>query len=538
MERGDIFSSQQDRSIRKALLENVCTFPGVIPSLRTFFETLKYLEPLCEALRQLLGEQMKSTIRSSLTGLFFGSNKNMVQLNETEDVEIRIALSQQDAMMVAYTELWAFCSRHFDGLTASTPRKETGESKPLVKGPNPVVWQHLARFALSRGFRISYAQQITTKQKYHHAQLAIDYLRKAKPMCSNFSDDHIQRVVTAVESEESYDIPESTRGSTRLNLDRRNGRPFEHDFAEEKRIMFFPQLYSGPPCENADLRLMRRDLFSCMFISMSLQQADFGLTTNAQVFDEDPMDLEPLVSSPELDKYAELQSRYAKLEQRLRNENEDLKDQLQRCSSEYRRVKDELDRFNQGTWVAMHELEMERAESSDLRLKCAQLRRELEASKNSATQIIPRIVELPEPLAIESTTMPVLEDSDEEVLDVPPLSDWKERTGKGYEIFVVDHTSEQVLKGYSFDISSSRGEAVSRISDALHQAASIAEGKEYHVATVLGKRIVNTDPEFLFGTIETCQTLAIGTEKGIENWNSTLNKAAPSSLSYLSTITI
>ena len=82
---------------------------------------------------------MKSTIRSSLTGLFFGSNKNMVQLNETEDVEIRIALSQQDAMMVAYTELWAFCSRHFDSLTASTPRKETRESKPLVKGPNPVV---------------------------------------------------------------------------------------------------------------------------------------------------------------------------------------------------------------------------------------------------------------------------------------------------------------------------------------------------------------------------------------------------------------
>jgi hypothetical protein len=264
------------------------------------------------------------------------------------------------------------------------------------------------------------------------------------------------------------------------------------------------------------------------------------------------MDLEPPVSSPELDKYAELQSRYAKLEreyhdisaqydtrvERLRNENEDLKGQLQRCSSEYRRVKDELDRFNQGTWVAMHELETERAESSNLRLKCAQLRRELEASKNSATQIIPRIVELPEPLAIESTTMPVLEDSDEEVLDVPPLSDWKERTGKGYEIFVVDHTSEQVLKGYSFDISSSRGEAVSRISDALHQAASIAEGKVYHVATVLGKRIVNTDPEFLFGTIETCQTLAIGTEQGIENWNSTLNKAAPSSLSYPSTITI
>lgn len=58
------------------------------------------------------------------------------------------------------------------------------------------------------------------------------------------------------------------------------------------------------------------------------------------MFNKDPIDLKPLVSSPELDKYAELQSRYAKLKrkyhdisaqyntqvERLRNENEDLKD--------------------------------------------------------------------------------------------------------------------------------------------------------------------------------------------------------------------
>jgi hypothetical protein len=63
MERGVIFPSQNERGIRKTLLENICDFPGVIPSLWTFFETLKYLEPLCEALRRLLGEQMKRTIR-------------------------------------------------------------------------------------------------------------------------------------------------------------------------------------------------------------------------------------------------------------------------------------------------------------------------------------------------------------------------------------------------------------------------------------------------------------------------------------------
>jgi hypothetical protein len=278
MERGEIFPSQDDRDIRKILADNICDFPGVIPSLWTFFETLKYLEPLCEALRQLLGGQMKRTIRSSLTGLFFAPSKNMVQLNETEDVDIKIGLSQQDAMMVAYTELWAFCSRHFDGLTASTPRKEIGGPKPHVKGPNPVAWQHLAKFAVSRGFQIQHAQALVAKEEHYHSQLALQYLRKAKPMCSNFSSDHVQRVLTAVRSDGSTKTCEAVLVLPHLSIDRRSGRPFERDFTNEKEIMFLPQLYSGPPCEDLNLKLLRRDLFSCIFVSLELQVGDILVT--------------------------------------------------------------------------------------------------------------------------------------------------------------------------------------------------------------------------------------------------------------------
>jgi hypothetical protein len=274
MERGEIFPSQHDRGVRKTLVENICDSPGVIPSLWTFFETLKYLEPLCEALRHLLGKQMKRTIRSSLAGLFFAPSKNMVQLNETEEVEIKVGLSQQDAMMVAYTELWAFCSRHFDGLTTYTPRKETGGPKPHVKGPNPMAWQHLAKFAVSRGFRITHAQELVTKEEQYHSQLALDYLRKAKPMCPTFSSDYIQRILTAVRSYESPHTREPILELPHLSLNRRSGRPFERDFIREKEIMFLPQLYSGPPCEDLNLRLLRRDLFSCIFISLEFHASD------------------------------------------------------------------------------------------------------------------------------------------------------------------------------------------------------------------------------------------------------------------------
>jgi uncharacterized protein (DUF3084 family) len=131
-----------------------------------------------------------------------------------------------------------------------------------------------------------------------------------------------------------------------------------------------------------------------------------------------------------------LQSRYAKLEreyqdisaqreaqvEHLENKNRDLKGQLEQCSSERQRLNHELDRVKQDTRELMHKWKAELTKNEDLRSKCAQLRRELKAAQDSTAERIPRIVEILEPLAIESTTMSDLEDSDEAVLEVPLLS--------------------------------------------------------------------------------------------------------------------
>jgi hypothetical protein len=46
MQEGTIFPSVQDDDLRKALIFNLSNIPTLIPTLRTFFETVKYLEPL------------------------------------------------------------------------------------------------------------------------------------------------------------------------------------------------------------------------------------------------------------------------------------------------------------------------------------------------------------------------------------------------------------------------------------------------------------------------------------------------------------
>jgi hypothetical protein len=93
-------------------------------------------------------------------------------------------------------------------------------------------------------------------------------------MCSNFSSDYVQRVLTAVRSDESTKTCEAVLVLPHLSVDRRSGCSFERDFTNKKEIMFLLQLYSGPPCEDLNLKLLRRDLFSCIFVSLELQVGD------------------------------------------------------------------------------------------------------------------------------------------------------------------------------------------------------------------------------------------------------------------------
>jgi hypothetical protein len=99
-------------------------------------------------------------------------------------------------------------------------------------------------------------------------------------MCPNFSSDHVQRVLAAVGSDKSPKTHKPTQELQHLSVDRRSGRPFERDFTREKEMMFLPQLYSGQPCEDLNLRLLRHNLFMCIFVSLELQVGDSLCSTS------------------------------------------------------------------------------------------------------------------------------------------------------------------------------------------------------------------------------------------------------------------
>ena len=264
MRQGELFPSQHDENIRQALATNICAHSGLIPSLWTFFETLKYLEPICEALRKLIGVKIKRTIRASLRGYYFAPSKNLVQISGSRDAELKTRLSINQAAFVSYIELWAFCARNFDDLTTFTPRMEFKGTKPLVKGPNPVAWQDFARFAISRGYITPRAEELSHENS--HTQLALDYLRKANPLTTGFDTAQIERVVAAGRPEASMDDEVDMEPDDEfIETERRIGRPYELDLAKDKKTLFFTYLYDDQIPKTMNLNLVRRDLFHCIF---------------------------------------------------------------------------------------------------------------------------------------------------------------------------------------------------------------------------------------------------------------------------------
>ena len=264
MQQKVLFPSQPDLAARDALFQNVCNLSVLVPSLRTFFEMLKMLEPTCTVLRQLIGKHgFKNTIRSAMMGRYFRPSRIDLQVSEWNDAEITTMLDDQTASMLAYTELWAYCSRHVDDLVSFTPRKESGEARPSVKCRNPVAWHKLAVFALSRGFKLPYAEELVKDDP--QLELAMNYLRQANPTIKEFSPEQIKSVRDACQPTAQDQAVNLERDKDLVDVDRRIGRPFAQDFAKDQSYLFLPYLYAQSETNGITHTFSRRDLYATIF---------------------------------------------------------------------------------------------------------------------------------------------------------------------------------------------------------------------------------------------------------------------------------
>lgn len=121
---GDIFPAVKADDQRSQIFDRSCAIEHVIPSIHTFLENTKYLEPPARILKQLLPGKCKGSMSQHFNALHGGQVKVKVQTSEFT-FEDRTSSSGRSSWL-SYRQLWLFALVTFPSWTASRP----GESGP------------------------------------------------------------------------------------------------------------------------------------------------------------------------------------------------------------------------------------------------------------------------------------------------------------------------------------------------------------------------------------------------------------------------
>ena len=267
----------------------------------------------------------------------------------------------------------------------------------------------------------------------------------------------------------------------------------------------------------------------------------------------------------------------------IENENAEIKGLLEKYKGEHQQLNDAYHRVMQEHEACQkvkeqlrdlaHQWKAQLEENRELNSTCTKLRQELKKALENQTpdKPLPRVEQVQAPAAIESTTVSDMENqspdkplprveqvqasaaieattvSDMEYSDDESISDdlilytWTAGSDDRiqYEIFLVYAITEECeLQGYSFDISRSIDEGVPQITDSLRQAETAFGNDQYHAITVLGIHLMNTEPAYLFGSLEANRTIFIGRNSVLAAFVPALTAGASSSQPHPSVVTI
>jgi hypothetical protein len=248
MQSRTVFPTINDETIRSTLLRNISSVSCLIPSLRTFFENLKYLEPCCTALRALVGPKQKETIRTALFASYSHPSRLSVEVNEHHGVSQLARLPPRtfdEDRRLGYLQLWIYAMRKFPQMTRFAPRKERTKAKPNNKPPSAACIRQFACLAVNLGFRTRYALALQGQDP--EEALASQFLQQAE--LDSLKGNHLYVRPIA-------NLLKRGRTETQLrigppmihlvweglgeSLERRCGVPFEDSFNADKRSLFLP----------------------------------------------------------------------------------------------------------------------------------------------------------------------------------------------------------------------------------------------------------------------------------------------------------
>ncbi|KAI4270714.1 MAG: hypothetical protein LQ337_006513 [Flavoplaca oasis] len=269
MSQRNLFPSIDDVPTRTQIQESLLKVPCLIPSLSTFFEDTKWLEPVAKVIRRLLPPSCKESNRRALFRKYTGLNykRGTVQIQRRNQKWDHLSGDETQHMECGYRQLCSFAWRHFPELIAIAPRKDKGKERPQIKATNKQSWRKLAQLARSLGFD---SPEIANLAE-HNPDLAmvITFLGQVRPQefysqsKNGSSVNEICRILEGIE-EQSSAITVAEYLHADVPLEYRCGRPFEKAHESSRGGFFLLDLNSSFEGHLSHF-VVQRDIFRAFF---------------------------------------------------------------------------------------------------------------------------------------------------------------------------------------------------------------------------------------------------------------------------------
>ena len=270
-----IFPMVTDSNLRSCISIALQNIRYIVPSLRTFFEDTKWLEPCAKIMRTLLDTKKKESLKRSFSRIYEGINSETGQFRIlTQNLGfVTHRGSGDEAFSSGYRQLWLFAWRTFPELSAILPRKDIGKPKPRDKAINQQYQRQLARLAKDLGFSSPRVETLSAQDS--DERMIRDFLCQARPPDLYDLDDTNSAILMIRRALDL--LKEYNRGTRAVGLptpgqeparDRRCGRPHEGSHEEAKDAFFFSQIYDSE-CRTVSEFSINRDIFHAFFGSQA-----------------------------------------------------------------------------------------------------------------------------------------------------------------------------------------------------------------------------------------------------------------------------
>lgn len=272
-----LFPMISDRNVRLMIYQRLYRVPCMIPSLFTFFEDTKWLEPCAKVIRGLLPPRFGTSIRTAVFKMYTGKAQlnNILNIQDSAGAMKGYIGNEHQAVECGYLQLWMAAWRGFPDMVSITPRKDVGKPKPQVKALNEQYWNKLATMASQFGFE---SEELNRLQKKDMDRgMTEDFVKQLRPVeFYGLSDQELTTYVTQICSilrnitpqliiKGAYYVPEDAEIRLDVPVESRCGRPHEKSFQHSRGKFFMKDMYGLSSDAYLTHFRINRDIFRAFF---------------------------------------------------------------------------------------------------------------------------------------------------------------------------------------------------------------------------------------------------------------------------------